>query len=176
MPPDSRGQQVPPEVAEEGEVAVATNSTAVSASGGPGWVVEMWVDPEWYDSQEADDPMPAPTAPVVVPLTKMSVLVGRPSASRRISPDVDAGADSGVSRRHCQFSTDGHRWWVEDLDSANGTYVAAVGRPLPSDPIPVGERQEITDSDRIFVGAWTRLQLRPALAGEIAIGNQPHLG
>jgi hypothetical protein len=129
---------------------------------GPGWVAEVWVDPDWYAGQDSDEPCPSAGAPVVVPLRARSVLVGRPSASRNIRPDVDCGADTGVSRRHAQLTTDGQRWWVEDLQSANGTYLGAAGAPLPTDPIAPGQRREVAGDERIYVGAWTRLVLRPA--------------
>jgi len=131
------------------------------------WVAEVWVDPDWYALQSPEDPMPSAGLPALVPLRARSVLVGRPSVSRNIHPDVDCGADSGVSRRHCQLNTDGTRWWVEDLQSANGTFVAPVGAPLPQDPIPAGQRHELGDGDRVFVGAWTRIVVRRALPGEV---------
>ncbi|MBO3088011.1 FHA domain-containing protein [Cellulomonas dongxiuzhuiae] len=134
--------------------------------GGDAWVAELWVDPDWYAAQQAEDPMPSVGLPVLIPLRERSVLVGRPSASRNIRPQVDAGADSGVSRRHCQLNTDGHRWWVEDLQSSNGTFVARVGEPLPDDPIPTGQRHELQDGDRLYLGSWTRLVVRKALPGE----------
>jgi pSer/pThr/pTyr-binding forkhead associated (FHA) protein len=111
--------------------------------------------------------MPAPGSPHVVPLRAKSVLVGRPSASRGIKPDVDAGEDTGVSRRHCQLTTDGLRWWVEDLDSANGTYVSHTGDPLPTTPLTPGDRRELAEDDRVFIGGWTRLVIRLALPGEV---------
>lgn len=132
------------------------------------WVVERWVDPDWYTAQQADDPCPSPGLPVVVPLTAKSVLVGRPSKSRNITPDVDCGDDSGVSRRQAQLTTDGQRWWVEDLQSANGTYVGPASGPLPTTPVPPGQRQELQDDDRIYVGAWTRLVVRRATEAEAA--------
>jgi len=131
------------------------------------WVAEVWVDPDWYDAQSPEDPMPSVGPPVLVPLRERSVLVGRPSASRGIRPQVDCGADSGVSRRHCQLNTDGQRWWVEDLQSANGTYVSQSGAALPIDPIPAGQRREVADDDRIYLGAWTRIVIRRALPGEV---------
>ncbi|KSW28800.1 FHA domain-containing protein [Cellulomonas sp. B6] len=134
--------------------------------GDDAWVAELWVDPDWYAAQQAEDPMPSVGLPVLVPLRERSVLVGRPSASRSIRPQVDAGADSGVSRRHCQLNTDGQRWWVEDLQSSNGTYVARVGEPLPEVPIPAGQRHELQDGDRLYLGSWTRLVVRRALPGE----------
>ena len=136
------------------------------APGPERWVAELWVDPDWYAAQQPEDPMPAPGSPRVIPLREQSVLVGRPSASRNIHPQVDAGADTGVSRRHCQLSTDGQRWWVEDLDSANGTFVGLAGEPLPTTPLQAGDRHELADGERVFVGGWTRLVIRSALPGE----------
>jgi len=126
--------------------------------------------PEGEDSwaaQKAEDPMPSAGLPGLVPLRERSVLVGRPSVSRNIHPAVDCGTDSGVSRRHCQLNTDGQRWWVEDLQSANGTYVSRAGDPLPTTPIPAGQRREIEDGDRLYLGAWTRIVIRTALPGEV---------
>ncbi|MBO3101887.1 FHA domain-containing protein [Cellulomonas fengjieae] len=131
------------------------------------WVAEIWIDPDWYAAQQPEDPMPSAGLPGLVPLRERSVLVGRPSASRNIHPAVDCGTDSGVSRRHCQLNTDGQRWWVEDLQSANGTYVSRAGDPLPTTPIPAGQRREIEDGDRLYLGAWTRIVVRTALPGEV---------
>ncbi|MCC2336460.1 FHA domain-containing protein [Cellulomonas wangsupingiae] len=136
-------------------------------AGDDAWVAELWIDPDWYAAQQAEDPMPSVGLPVLVPLRERSVLVGRPSASRNIRPQVDAGADSGVSRRHCQLNTDGHRWWVEDLQSSNGTFVARVGEALPENPIRPGQRHELQDGDRLYIGSWTRLVVRRALPGEV---------
>lgn len=134
---------------------------------GDAWVAELWVDPDWYAAQQSEDPMPSVGLPVLVPLRERSLLVGRPSASRNIRPQVDAGADTGVSRRHCQLNTDGHRWWVEDLQSSNGTFVARAGEALPHTPIRPGQRHELEDGDRLYLGSWTRLVVRRALPGEV---------
>jgi len=98
--------------------------------------------------------------PVIVPLDMRSLLVGRRSVSRNITPQIDCGADSGVSRRHAQLTTDGQRWWVEDLQSSNGTYIGGAGEALPTTPITPGQRVELEDDDRIYVGAWTRIVVR----------------
>jgi hypothetical protein len=132
------------------------------------WVVERWVDPDWYAVQQSDDPCPSPGLPVVIPLTEKSVLIGRPSRSRGINPEIDCGDDSGVSRRQAQLTTDGQRWWVEDLQSSNGTYVAPASGPLPEDPITPGQRRELNPDDRIYVGAWTRLVVRKSTPEEQA--------
>jgi hypothetical protein len=132
------------------------------------WVVEIWIDPAWYDEQESPDPMPSPGLPVVVPLRDRSVLVGRTSASRNIHPEIDCETDSGVSRRQAQLTTDGTRWWVEDLESANGTFVGSAAGAVPEDPIPVGVKRELNPDDRVYVGAWTRLVIRGATDEEKA--------
>ncbi len=129
------------------------------------WVAEIWIDPDWYADQESTDPLPSAGVPVVVQLKTTSILVGRTSRSRGIHPDIDLVADNGISRRHCQLTTDGTRWWVEDLGSSNGTYLGTIGS-LPEDPIPAGEKREIGPDGRVYLGAWTRLVVRKATPGE----------
>ena len=131
------------------------------------WVAEIWIDPDWYADQESTDPLPSPGLPQVVPLHNTSILIGRASRSRNISPDIDLSSDSGISRRHAQLTTDGKRWFVEDLGSSNGTYVGGSVGALPKDAIPQGQKKEINADDRIYLGAWTRLVVRKASAGEI---------
>jgi len=134
------------------------------------WVAELWVDPAWYAEQEADEPCPSPGLPVIVPLSVRSVLVGRVSRSRNIHPEVDCGADIGVSRRQAQLSTDGTRWWIEDLQSSNGTYVGPASGPLPTVPLVPGQRRELAEGDRVYVGAWTRIVVRRATDEERSAG------
>jgi hypothetical protein len=141
---------------------------AAAASGPVDWVAEVWIDPAWYEAQESPDPMPSPGLPDVVPLRGPSLLVGRTSRTRNIHPEIACEEDSGVSRRQAQLTTDGHRWWVEDLDSANGTFVAPASGALPDDPIPVGVKRELAADDRVYLGAWTRLVIRPATDDERA--------
>ena len=167
---------VPPPSASTSAPSPGASPAAPSSSGGglsappvPGddtWVAEIWVDPDWYAHERPEDPMPSAGLPGLVTLRQRSLLVGRPSQSRGIRPDVDCGSDPGVSRRHCQLSTDGLRWWVEDLGSSNGTFVAPAGDPLPDTPLTQGVRKEIEEGDRVFIGAWTRLVIRKALPGE----------
>ena len=55
------------------------------------------------------------------------VHVGRLDAAHRIIPDVDLTAEvrpgDGVSRRHCKIHQRGSTYLVEDVGSANGTYL-----------------------------------------------------
>jgi hypothetical protein len=132
----------------------------------PPWVAEVWIDPAWYGQQESPDPLPSPGPPTVVPLRHTSLLIGRLSQSRGITPDIDCGIDNGVSRRHAQLTTDGSRWWVEDLQSSNGTFVGDATASPPDTPIAGGAKREIDQDDRIYVGSWTRIVIRPATDGE----------
>ncbi len=131
------------------------------------WVAELWIDPDWYASQGSTDPLPSPGLPDIAPLVKESNLIGRMSVSRNIYPDVDCELDTGCSRRHARLTTDGTRWWIEDLESANGTFVGSSAGPLPAMPIPRG-RTELPEDHRIYVGAWTRIVIRRATHDEQA--------
>lgn len=168
-----RAESAPASVAETpAPDAVISPAPEVTAGGAQNeklaWVAEVWVDPDWYAEQESDDPMPSPGLPVVVPLRKRSILVGRTSHSRNIAPDIACETDTGISRRQAQLTTDGSRWFVEDLDSANGTFVAPASEPVPPDPIPVGPKRELAADDRIYLGAWTRIVVRAATDDEQA--------
>lgn len=129
------------------------------------WVAEVWIDPDWYKTQGSTDPLPSPGLPEVIALRASTALIGRTSASRNIHPDIDCAIDTGVSRRHAQVSTDGTRWWIEDLESANGTFIGSSAGPLPSMPIGRG-RVEFAPDQRIYLGGWTRIVIRPATEDE----------
>ncbi len=152
----------------------ASGSPASPASGTPSvapavpveWVAEVWVDPDWYAEQHSDEPCPSPGLPMVVPLRAQSLLIGRVSRSRNIHPEIECSADIGVSRRQAQLTTDGQRWWVEDLQSANGTYVGQASGELPTDPLPPGQRRELGLDDHVYVGAWTCIVIRRATPEE----------
>lgn len=157
------------------QTADQTPSSAAASSGPapPGaaqaeWVAEVWIDPDWYKVQESTETMPSPGLPEVVPLRNTSVLIGRTSKSRNITPDITCESDTGISRRQAQLTSDGKRWWVEDLDSSNGTYVGPASGPLPTDPIPVGPKTELDPDDRVYLGAWTRVVIRRATDEEKA--------
>ncbi len=128
------------------------------------YVAEIWIDPDWYEVQETDEPMPSVGLPTTIVLGADN-LVGRVSESRNIHPEVDCGIDSGVSRRQSRLSSDGTRWYVEDLGSANGTFVGPAAGPLPVSPIQ--GRYELGPDDRVYVGAWTRIVVRKGSKEEI---------
>ncbi len=168
-PPDAATGSTETGAAEAGSGTAtpdAEDQVSVAPALEADWVAEVWVDPDWYEAQESEDPCPSPGLPAVVVLSTRSVLVGRPSKSRNIHPEIDCTGDPGVSRRQAQLTTDGRRWWVEDLQSSNGTYVGPASGPLPTDPVPPGQRRELSEDDRVYVGAWTRIVVRRATPEE----------
>ena len=72
-----------------------------------------------------------------------------------------------ISRKHCRIIRDGDSLRLEDLGSSNGTYVAPAAGPLPDKAIAVGPRTELSDDDRLYVGAWTRVVVRRATPDEV---------
>jgi pSer/pThr/pTyr-binding forkhead associated (FHA) protein len=115
-------------------------------------------------TSEIDDPepmfVPAPTPPDVPTLTlvimnsgrqiKLAVgddlLIGRKDNARGIFPDVDLGLDggydAGVSRRHAILSHKDGVYQIEDLGSANGTFVNDR-RLAPQAAMPLANGDEL---------------------------------
>lgn len=74
------------------------------------------------------------------------LLVGRKDNQRGIYPDVDLGLDggydAGVSRRHAVIARQANGYTLEDLASANGTFVN--GRRIsPDTPTPICHGDEL---------------------------------
>ncbi len=152
-------------------IAAATSAAPVGgaeAAHAAGWVAEVWVDPDWYAVHGVDlgDPCPPASTPNIARLPAGITLIGRTSKSRGVTPGIDCGTDSAVSHRHAQLTNDRDRWFIEDLDSTNGTYVSVVGAPLPDTALVARSRRELLANERIQLGAWTRIVVRTALPGE----------
>jgi len=88
----------------------ATTARAAAAPDGPRITLVMMNSWRRIDLEIGDD-----------------LLIGRKDNARGIFPDVDLGLDggydAGVSRRHAILSYGGGVYRVEDLGSANGTFV-----------------------------------------------------
>lgn len=74
------------------------------------------------------------------------LLIGRKDNQRGIYPDVDLGLDggydAGVSRRHAILAPQANGFALEDLNSANGTFVN--GRRLaPQTPTAIAHGDEV---------------------------------
>jgi hypothetical protein len=127
------------------------------------WVVVVEVDPAWFGLKGslADQPCPQASSSTVA-LTQHTALIGRSSQSRDIHPEIALDGDTGVSRRHAQLVRDGDGLVVIDLSSTNGTYVVPAGSD-PSDDtdaVEAGLATSLSDGDRIYLGAWSRLTVR----------------
>ncbi|GAA4113702.1 hypothetical protein GCM10022415_09170 [Knoellia locipacati] len=122
------------------------------------WVAEVWVDPQWYECQSSPDRLPAFGPPTVVRLQGSQVLIGRHSEVKAVAPQIDCEGDAGVSRRHAQLTRHGLGWVVEDLGSANGTYVSSTIGEIPDDPIAAGHSVE--SGHVLYLGSWTRIVLK----------------
>ncbi|WP_238613366.1 FHA domain-containing protein [Candidatus Oscillochloris fontis] len=74
------------------------------------------------------------------------LLVGRKDNQRGIFPDVDLGLDggydAGVSRRHAIITPDHGIYLLEDLSSANGTFINGR-RVEPQTPSPIQHGDEL---------------------------------
>ena len=89
------------------------------------------------------------------PLPKNSCLIGR-SAGLELPL-----ADETVSAVHARVWREGDRWWLEDLDSRNGTFL---------NKIPVTKRAVLCTGDRIRVG---RIELEFHTADSPALSTPP---
>lgn len=128
------------------------------------WIVIVEIDPAWYDLKGAlaDQPCPPPSSSTVA-LTQRITLIGRSSQSLGVRPEIGLDGDTGVSRRHAQLVREGDAVSVIDLSSTNGTYVVRSDGGDPDDdtpPVDPGVSTRLTDGDRVYVGAWSRLTLR----------------
>jgi FHA domain len=133
---------------------------------GADWVAEVWIDSDWFAFQDSPGGCATSGAPTVVPIRGATALIGRPSKSRNLMPEIDCTTDGAVSHRHAQLKLDHDRWYVEDLGSTNGTFVGAPDQSLPTAPLEPQKRHELADDERVYVGAWTRIVVRRATDDE----------
>ncbi len=91
---------------------------------------------------------PAPPATLSVP-DRPELIVGRSDPQSNSYPDVDlgpyGGLDMGVSRRHFRLSHTGNQFYIEDLNSINGTIINGQR-------IPPHNLHPIRPGDRIALG------------------------
>ncbi len=153
-----------------GAAARAGDTGAYGAGGdqpgiaaGPGapaaWSVVVTADRAYYDTvtvsgapDAASVPFPAYCPERRFPLTGQEMRIGRRSASRGLTPEIDLTGpplDPGISRLHAVLiARPGLGWAVIDPGSENGTLVNGQ-------EIETGVPVSLHDGDRIHLGAWT---------------------
>jgi hypothetical protein len=125
------------------------------------WGVAVTADQGYFNKVAASDgasqlQYPSFAKPRRFPLDKQDLTIGRYSAKRGITPDIDLSgdvADPGVSAQHAKlFAKPDGSWTIMDVGSSNGTFLNGSDEPLaPNVEFPVG------DGTYINIGAWTRL-------------------
>lgn len=82
---------------------------------------------------------------------KPSYLIGREDQVSGIYPDVDTtrsdGDAAGVSRRHAEIVQQSDLWFLQDLNSTNGTYIN-------NQRVAPHSRQPLRSGDQIRLGKW----------------------
>ncbi len=85
------------------------------------------------------------------------MIIGRSLGAADDHPDIDlaalTGANGRVSRRHAEIIRKGSDYFIRDLGSLNGTYIAGRGR-LGRDQL-----YKLRDRDEVVLGE-ARLQFR----------------
>jgi hypothetical protein len=88
-----------------------------------------------------------------LPAVKTEVLLGRKDDALAITPDVDLtpynGEIAGVSRRHARLVLQGGMAFIEDLGSANATFVN-------QQKLEPGQRYPLQPGDQVMLG-WLAL-------------------
>jgi|GEM_PF-1684309 len=110
------------------------------------------------------------TAHIIKTPTRSALLLGRLDEERGVVPDIDLtdyqGQQLGVSRRHALLLARNNRVTVQDLSSANGTYIN--GRILKAN-----QEYRIRDRDRIRLG---RLELQVHFVVKPLVDEQTMVG
>jgi FHA domain len=96
----------------------------------------------------------APTqAPITIPLTQSTNLIGRTSVARAIHPEIPLDLDDAVSSRHAILTLHPDSSLIlRDIGSSNGTMVNGKEIAIMADIV-------ISAGDEITLGHWTRIKI-----------------
>lgn len=149
--------------APETESTTAPTATVAADVAPAPAAVSVSVDVDYFaamvEGGEVTLPDPLPEAATLT-LPAGKALIGRHSESRGIFPEIDVEAitgDPAVSSRHAMLHrTEEGGWEINDLGSTNGTRLGEI----EGDELVAGTAYPIAVDVPIYVGAWTRIQLR----------------
>ena len=81
-----------------------------------------------------------------IPSGKQEVIIGREDPVSSIFPDIDldpyGGQDAGVGRQHAKITQHANQYFIEDLNSVNGTSINKQRIP-PRQPVALNDGDEI---------------------------------
>ena len=81
-----------------------------------------------------------------LPQDEAEIVLGREDAVSGVFPEINlepfGAQDAGVSRRHLKIRQSAGTWWVEDLNSVNGTFLNRQ-RLTPAQPTPLKDGDEL---------------------------------
>jgi len=150
--PDAQPNDLAANYAPPGQAQTATR-----------WTVAVTADQGYFNKVAASDgasqlQYPSFAKPRRFPLDKGELTIGRYSAKRGVTPDIDLSgdvADPGVSAQHAKlFAKPDGTWTIMDVGSSNGTFLNGSDEPLaPNVEIAIG------DGSYLNIGAWTRLTI-----------------
>ena len=126
---------------------------SVNSAPAGSWELVIAVDASLDTEPDADNPCPKDTPPLMLPVDKADLLVGRHDETRAIHPEVSLH-DPGASRRHAKFVIDPDGGIaLQDLASTNGTQVNGQD-------VPAGTKRRLRQGDAVTLGRWTRITVR----------------
>jgi hypothetical protein len=80
---------------------------------------------------------------------RIELVIGRVDPVSQIFPEIDltthGGDEGGVSRKHCRITLAGDQFFVEDLNSSNGTWIGTTR-------LPPGVRTALNNGDQLRLG------------------------
>lgn len=136
----------------------------VSSGGIPQVFVAISTDADYYEAMvtEGEVPLPDPLPPdQELELFGAELHIGRTSESRAVHPNIDVEAltgDPAVSTRHAVLRVSGDGTvTITDVGSTNGTFVD----DFEGEPVTQGIPVELGDDSVVYLGAWTRLAIKP---------------
>ena len=129
-----------------------------------GWEVVLSVDREWFAAKGEGIGTPPTRPDRVKELRHSPLVVGRTRSSGK-SPGIVVDDDHGISRRHAELTHDPvtNTWTITDLGSTNGSFVVGPDTVIDPSLAPHAANTPVAvaSTDRVFIGAWTRLTLQP---------------
>ncbi len=149
--------------------ALPEPAAARSADGGMSveWSAVVTADKEYYKRVIARGGPDTVDFPEVFPerriLLRDRTLIGRHNRRQGVEPGIDLGIqpmDRGVSTQHAVLQVRDSGLTITDLGSTNGTSLNDS-----DDLLANGEEIELSDGDRVHVGAWTTITVAKSEKG-----------